>query len=171
MTIIFGSQDNEIKREKTRNISFNFWKSVFENDTNQFLKTINKIGKFFLAEKLKQETKLNITGVDAYSPVILQAIANVPSETSFFFSKQTVFHQLSYSNMKQKLHIHTGSHTMGKARCLSFRQRIYDEYYHRRGKTYWQILRSICPKLGKKRRHVRTAQFDDSSEVRQPLLH
>ncbi|PSR91657.1 Peroxidase [Actinidia chinensis var. chinensis] len=48
----------------------------------------------------------------------------------------------------------SGSHTMGKARCLSFRQRIYDDnseeqlYHPRRGNTYRQILRSICPKSG-----------------------
>ncbi|KAK3016771.1 hypothetical protein RJ639_006444 [Escallonia herrerae] len=49
----------------------------------------------------------------------------------------------------------SGSHTMGKARCLSFRQRIYDdnseEYlsYHPRDTIFRRILRSICPESGK----------------------
>ena len=54
------------------------------------------------------------------------------------------------------IHIHTGNHTMGKARYLSIRRRIYDDnnskeqfYHHRKGKTYRRILQSICPKSGK----------------------
>ncbi|KAA8522089.1 hypothetical protein F0562_012597 [Nyssa sinensis] len=49
----------------------------------------------------------------------------------------------------------SGSHTMGKAKCLSFRQRIYDEnneenlYYHKRKSIFRRILRSICPKSGR----------------------
>ncbi|XP_021683583.1 peroxidase 20 [Hevea brasiliensis] len=50
----------------------------------------------------------------------------------------------------------SGSHTVGKARCLSFRQRAhevrnpqenYDKY--KRYNTFRRILRSICPKSGK----------------------
>ncbi|KAJ4826785.1 Peroxidase 20 [Turnera subulata] len=49
----------------------------------------------------------------------------------------------------------SGSHTMGKARCLSFRQRVHDvnteEYYdkYKRYTTFRRILRSICPRSGK----------------------
>ncbi|EEF34710.1 Peroxidase 20 precursor, putative [Ricinus communis] len=49
----------------------------------------------------------------------------------------------------------SGSHTMGKARCLSFRQRAYnvnpEENYdkYKRYTTYRRILRSICPRSGK----------------------
>ncbi|GAA0167990.1 peroxidase [Lithospermum erythrorhizon] len=47
----------------------------------------------------------------------------------------------------------SGSHTMGEARCTSFRQRIYDDYseehyqyhHHKRDKTYRRALRSMCP--------------------------
>lgn len=48
-----------------------------------------------------------------------------------------------------------GSHTMGKARCLSFRQRVYDANYarehhdkYKRYTTFRRILRSICPESG-----------------------
>ncbi|GMJ00267.1 hypothetical protein like AT2G35380 [Hibiscus trionum] len=49
----------------------------------------------------------------------------------------------------------SGSHTLGKARCLSFRQRVYDinvEEKHdkyRRYRTFRRILRSICPESGR----------------------
>ncbi|XP_048319689.2 peroxidase 20 [Ziziphus jujuba] len=50
----------------------------------------------------------------------------------------------------------SGSHTMGKARCLSFRQRIYDAEFkethydkYKRYTTFRRILRSICPESGK----------------------
>ncbi|XVE57490.1 hypothetical protein DITRI_Ditri04bG0095300 [Diplodiscus trichospermus] len=49
----------------------------------------------------------------------------------------------------------SGSHTFGKARCLSFRQRVYDinieEKYDRykRYRTFRRILRSICPNSGR----------------------
>lgn len=49
----------------------------------------------------------------------------------------------------------SGSHTMGKARCLSFRQQIHDEsaeeHYdkYKRYTPFRRILRSICPKTGK----------------------
>ncbi|XWS49215.1 hypothetical protein CRYUN_Cryun13aG0144500 [Craigia yunnanensis] len=49
----------------------------------------------------------------------------------------------------------SGSHTLGKARCLSFRQRVYDinieEKYdkYKRYRTFRRILRSICPNSGR----------------------
>ncbi|KAF3961078.1 hypothetical protein CMV_014269 [Castanea mollissima] len=49
----------------------------------------------------------------------------------------------------------SGSHTVGKARCISFRQRVYDisaeEHYDpfKRYTTFRRILRSICPKSGR----------------------
>jgi peroxidase len=48
----------------------------------------------------------------------------------------------------------TGSHTIGKARCLSFRQRAHDvsTQHHdpyQRYTSFRRILRSICPKSGK----------------------
>ncbi|KDP45138.1 hypothetical protein JCGZ_17470 [Jatropha curcas] len=49
----------------------------------------------------------------------------------------------------------SGSHTMGKARCLSFRQRVYEvnpeENYdkYKRYTTFRRILRSICPRSGR----------------------
>ncbi|KAE8657264.1 Peroxidase 20 [Hibiscus syriacus] len=49
----------------------------------------------------------------------------------------------------------SGSHTFGKARCLSFRQRVYDinmeEKYdkYQRYRTFRRILRSICPESGR----------------------
>ncbi|PON57107.1 Peroxidase [Parasponia andersonii] len=53
----------------------------------------------------------------------------------------------------------SGSHTIGKARCLSFRQRVYDvnffeQHYDRykRYTTFRRILRSICPESGKDQR-------------------
>ncbi|XP_022157568.1 peroxidase 20 isoform X1 [Momordica charantia] len=52
----------------------------------------------------------------------------------------------------------SGSHTIGKARCLSFRQRVYQknpEEEHDRYKghnTYRRVLRSICPKTGQDQR-------------------
>ncbi|XP_038877821.1 peroxidase 20 [Benincasa hispida] len=52
----------------------------------------------------------------------------------------------------------SGSHTIGKARCLSFRQRVYqmnqEEEYDRykRYNIYRRILRSICPKTGQDQR-------------------
>ncbi|CAI9095469.1 OLC1v1031425C3 [Oldenlandia corymbosa var. corymbosa] len=48
----------------------------------------------------------------------------------------------------------SGSHTLGKARCLSFRQRIYDNNveekfgYHERDEHYIKSLRSLCPQSG-----------------------
>ncbi|KAF8032777.1 hypothetical protein BT93_D1617 [Corymbia citriodora subsp. variegata] len=48
----------------------------------------------------------------------------------------------------------SGSHTMGKARCLSFRQGIYEESterrydYFQRYTTFYDTLRSICPETG-----------------------
>lgn len=48
----------------------------------------------------------------------------------------------------------TGSHTMGRARCISFRQRIADvrieeEYdHHKRYNTYRRVLESLCPESG-----------------------
>ncbi|XP_014523512.1 peroxidase 20-like [Vigna radiata var. radiata] len=47
----------------------------------------------------------------------------------------------------------SGNHTIGRARCLNFRQRIYeaeDEYHHvndryKRYTTFRRILRFICP--------------------------
>jgi peroxidase len=49
---------------------------------------------------------------------------------------------------------HAGSHTMGKARCFSFRQRVYDVSTqnhdpYKRYTTFRRILRSICPESGK----------------------
>lgn len=47
-----------------------------------------------------------------------------------------------------------GSHTMGKARCLSFKQRIHDDSIEesieslKRDKIFEKILRSICPESG-----------------------
>ncbi|XP_021289495.1 peroxidase 20 [Herrania umbratica] len=49
----------------------------------------------------------------------------------------------------------SGSHTMGKARCLSFRQRVYDinieEKYdkYKRYRTFRRALQSICPSSGR----------------------
>ena len=51
----------------------------------------------------------------------------------------------------------TGSHTIGRARCLSFRQRIYEaklEYHYgydryKRYTNFRRILRSICPVTGR----------------------
>ncbi|KAK9984911.1 hypothetical protein SO802_034436 [Lithocarpus litseifolius] len=49
----------------------------------------------------------------------------------------------------------SGSHTVGKAKCSSFRQRVYDvsavEHYdpYKRYTTFRRILRSICPKSGR----------------------
>ncbi|XP_062073709.1 peroxidase 20 [Humulus lupulus] len=67
----------------------------------------------------------------------------------------------------------SGSHTMGQARCVSFRQRAYDaEFFHehydryKRYTTFRRILRSICPASGKDHRLapldlVTPAQFDN----------
>ncbi|KAK1568045.1 hypothetical protein Q3G72_019885 [Acer saccharum] len=49
----------------------------------------------------------------------------------------------------------SGSHTMGKARCVNFRQWAYEvshEEYHdkyKRFRTFKRILRSICPEKGR----------------------
>lgn len=45
----------------------------------------------------------------------------------------------------------TGSHTIGKSRCFTFRQGIYhdEEQFHlKRDTTYQEILRSLCPESG-----------------------
>ncbi|XP_031388686.1 peroxidase 20 [Punica granatum] len=49
----------------------------------------------------------------------------------------------------------SGSHTFGRARCLSFRQRVYQDYnpeeYHDRYQkqtTFRRVLSSICPETG-----------------------
>ncbi|PWA86603.1 peroxidase 20 [Artemisia annua] len=50
-----------------------------------------------------------------------------------------------------------GSHTIGKAQCKSFRQRIYDYddseknsyHHHRNDNEFQRVLKSICPKSGK----------------------
>ncbi|KAL5791466.1 hypothetical protein ACOSP7_000060 [Xanthoceras sorbifolium] len=67
----------------------------------------------------------------------------------------------------------SGSHTMGKARCLSFRQRVYEisngEYNHdkyKRYRTFRRILRSICPESGRDDElapldYVTPARFDN----------
>ncbi|KAF4362608.1 hypothetical protein F8388_011435 [Cannabis sativa] len=67
----------------------------------------------------------------------------------------------------------SGSHTMGQARCASFRQRAYDvDFFHeqfdryKRYTTFRRILRSICPASGKDHRLapldlVTPAQFDN----------
>ncbi|XP_030524860.1 peroxidase 20 [Rhodamnia argentea] len=66
----------------------------------------------------------------------------------------------------------SGSHTMGKARCLSFRQGIYEESTERRHDhfqrytTFYDILRSICPETGSDDRlapldHVTPFEFDN----------
>uniref|UniRef100_A0A0A0LF67 Peroxidase n=1 Tax=Cucumis sativus TaxID=3659 RepID=A0A0A0LF67_CUCSA len=53
----------------------------------------------------------------------------------------------------------SGSHTIGKARCLSFRQRVYEmnggeeeEDRYKRYNTYKRTLRSICPITGQDQR-------------------
>ncbi|KAK8598953.1 hypothetical protein V6N13_076896 [Hibiscus sabdariffa] len=49
----------------------------------------------------------------------------------------------------------SGSHTLGKARCLSFRQGVYninmEEKYdkYKRFRTFRRILQSICPESGR----------------------
>ncbi|GKU95713.1 hypothetical protein SLEP1_g9037 [Rubroshorea leprosula] len=49
----------------------------------------------------------------------------------------------------------SGSHTVGKARCTSFRQRVYqlslqeEHDVYRKYKTFRRILRSICPSSGR----------------------
>ncbi|KAK2662432.1 hypothetical protein Ddye_001006 [Dipteronia dyeriana] len=66
----------------------------------------------------------------------------------------------------------SGSHTMGRARCLSFRQRAYEvsheEYYdkYKRYRTFKRILRSICPETGRDNvlaplDYVTPARFDN----------
>lgn len=63
---------------------------------------------------------------------------------------------------------------MGKARCVSFRQRIYDDvnYWrkhrdkYKRYTTFRRILRSICPESGKDHTlapldHMTPAKFDN----------
>ncbi|XP_050231879.1 peroxidase 20 [Mercurialis annua] len=68
----------------------------------------------------------------------------------------------------------SGSHTMGKARCLSFKQRVYEvknpeENYdkYKRYTTFRRILRSICPRSGKDNElapldYVTPARFDNN---------
>ncbi|KAM7493979.1 hypothetical protein LguiB_028588 [Lonicera macranthoides] len=66
----------------------------------------------------------------------------------------------------------SGSHTIGKARCVSFRQRIYDQdheefnLYHQKNPIFRRILRSICPESGRDDEvtpldYVTPAQFDN----------
>ncbi|XP_044503259.1 peroxidase 20 isoform X1 [Mangifera indica] len=66
----------------------------------------------------------------------------------------------------------SGSHTMGRARCVSFRKRIYDismeERYdkYKRYTTFRKILQSICPKSGRDNQftpldHTTPARFDN----------
>ncbi|KAK3434708.1 peroxidase 20 [Eucalyptus grandis] len=66
----------------------------------------------------------------------------------------------------------SGSHTMGKARCLSFRQGIYEESTERqydpfqRYTTFYDTLQSICPETGSDNRlasldHVTPFEFDN----------
>lgn len=51
----------------------------------------------------------------------------------------------------------SGSHTIGKAKCTSFRQRIYDYddseerlyHHHRKNDEFQRVQRSICPKSGR----------------------
>ncbi|KAB2053936.1 hypothetical protein ERO13_A12G210200v2 [Gossypium hirsutum] len=47
----------------------------------------------------------------------------------------------------------SGGHTLGKARCVSFRQRVYDieekRDKYKRYRTFRRILRSICPDSGR----------------------
>lgn len=68
-----------------------------------------------------------------------------------------------------KLYCAKGSHTIGKARCLSFRQRIYQmnpEEEHDRYKrynTFRRTLRSICPETGQDQR---TAPLDFRTPAR-----
>lgn len=63
---------------------------------------------------------------------------------------------------------------MGKARCLSFKQRIYDDFKHsrehhdkyKRYTTFRRMLRSICPEFGKDHKlapldHLTPAKFDN----------
>lgn len=60
-----------------------------------------------------------------------------------------------------------GSHTMGKARCFSFRQRIYDarfkeqQHYdkYKRYTTFRRILRSICPESAEKNNSLAPLDF------------
>lgn len=58
---------------------------------------------------------------------------------------------------KGDLVVLSGSHTLGKARCVSFRQRVYDENnmvdehnnHYKRNTIFRRILRSICPESGR----------------------
>lgn len=76
---------------------------------------------------------------------------NVPNSTL------TLLHQCS-SSLPQTvtyISIPSGGHTIGKARCTSFRNRIYNQSlqelhydYYQRTTIYRRSLRSICPQTG-----------------------
>ncbi|KAF3449483.1 hypothetical protein FNV43_RR10211 [Rhamnella rubrinervis] len=60
----------------------------------------------------------------------------------------------------------SGSHTMGKARCFSFRERIYDARFkeqdydkYKRYTTFRRILRSICPESAGKNSSLAPLDF------------
>ncbi|PWA74551.1 peroxidase 20 [Artemisia annua] len=73
-------------------------------------------------------------------------------------SLETLIANFRYQGLNiQDLVALSGSHTIGKAQCKSFRQRIYDYddseknsyHHHHNDNEFQRVLKSICPKSGK----------------------
>lgn len=90
--------------------------------------------------------------VNFFFPSIIMLLSFFKSQTFFIYVTYLIL--LSLWNDSNK-YSRPGAHTIGNARCVSFKQRIYQDNteenvdYHGRTTIFRRILRSICSESGR----------------------